>query len=88
MAHRVAGTLEAGETLQEKTTGTASSVTLGTEPPPIHFNLWREKKWGIVRYWTLIMFCNLALPCVIFYPIRECKRRLTLYPRVIEIRPD
>jgi len=55
---------------------TASPTTTGrtvvtATPPKINFNLWREKKWNIVRYWTLIMFCNLALPCIIYYPIRS-----------------
>jgi len=64
------------EKSQYRTSNTSSdatrppSSTMGSSPPPIHFNLWREKKWNILLYWITIIFCNLALPCIIYYPIR------------------
>jgi len=75
-----ATTRESAGTMQTAVSvSTGTDVTAGPEaidpktmsvPPPINFDPWKEKRWNILIYWVLIIFCNLALPCIIYYPIR------------------
>lgn len=72
-AEKKDATRSSATTVRDSSSTAVTTTTMyATKPPPIHFNIWREKRWNILVYWFLIMFCNLALPCIIYYPIRSC----------------
>ncbi|KAG8987012.1 hypothetical protein FRB94_002808 [Tulasnella sp. JGI-2019a] len=57
-------------TTDDSTVMSSSPPEDPSKPPPIRFKPWSEKRWNIIIYWLIIIFCNLALPCIIYYPIR------------------
>jgi len=75
-AHAEKGTTPSPTTHTERT-ATRTDLDVEDGPPPINFDPWKEKKKGIIIYWGLIIFCNVVIPCLVFYPVKGLGENVT-----------